>query len=171
MTNKEFFIQMWKNEMPSTLSAINGLPEDMSKLSYQPDPKAKNATELLSHFLGHAEVMNNSIDTFVADEKSATKTFSTKNEIASYFETNAASVIDKLGKVDDSVWNEQMISFCFDGQELFAYPMRDTCWMLMFDIIHHRGQLSTYYRHMGVRNPQIYGPTAEDMEAMSADKN
>ncbi len=41
-------------------------------------------------------------------------------------------------------------------------------WMFMFDIIHHRGQLSTYYRHMGVRNPQIYGPTAEDMEAMMA---
>ena len=41
-------------------------------------------------------------------------------------------------------------------------------WMMMFDIIHHRGQLSTYYRQMGVRNPSIYGPTAEDIEPMMA---
>ena len=49
--------------------------------------------------------------------------------------------------------------------------MSNLFWTLMFDIIHHRGQLSTYYRTMGVRNPQIYGPTAEDMEAMLAGKN
>ena len=44
-------------------------------------------------------------------------------------------------------------------------------WTVMHDIIHHRGQLSTYYRHMGVRNPNIYGPTAEDMEEMKAKAN
>lgn len=49
--------------------------------------------------------------------------------------------------------------------------MSNMYWMFMFDIIHHHGQLSNYYRHMGVRNPQIYGPTAEYMEAMGATKN
>ena len=170
MTNKEFFIKMWKNEMAPTLSAIKGLPSDMSKLKYQHDEKGKKATELLSHFLGHAEVMNNAADTFIADEKTATTPFNTREEIAAYFEKNAASLIDKLSAVDDKTWNEKTISFCLDGRELFAYPMRDTFWMLMFDIIHHRGQLSTYYRQMGVRNPQIYGPTAEDIEAMNAGK-
>ncbi|MCX6351170.1 MAG: hypothetical protein NTX03_04825 [Bacteroidetes bacterium] len=42
--------------------------------------------------------------------------------------------------------------------------MMDMYWTLMFDTIHHRGQLSTYYRSMGVRNPSIYGPSAEDIE-------
>lgn len=171
MTNKEFFIETWKSEMGSTLSAINGLPSDMSKLRYQHDEKAKKATELLSHCLGHAEVMNNAIDTFIADERSATRPFSSKEDIASYFESNAAAVAEKLAAVDDAVWDTQAVSFRFDGHELFSYPMGSTFWMLMFDIIHHRGQLSTYYRHMGVRNPQIYGPTAEDIEEMNSGKS
>lgn len=161
---------MWQDEMAPTLSAIKGLPPDMSKLNYQPNEKAKKATELLSHFLGHAEVMNNAADTFIADEKTEIKLFKSREEVADYFEKNAASVIEKLKSTDDKTWNEQIISFRLDGQELFAYPMGNTFWMLMFDIIHHRGQLSTYYRHMGIRNPQIYGPTAEDMEAMKAMK-
>ncbi len=168
MTNKEFFIRTWKSEMEATLSAINGLPSDMSKLNYQHDEKAKNATELLSHLLGHAEVMNNSVDTFIADEKTATKLFKSKEDITAYFEANAKSIMEKLNAADDSVWESQAISFQLDGQELFSYPMSNTFWMLMFDMIHHRGQLSTYYRHMGVRNPQIYGPTAEDTEAMKS---
>ncbi len=162
MTNKEFFIQMWQNEMSSTLSAINGLPADMTKLNYRSDEKAKTASELISHFLGHAEVMRNAAENFIADEKSATKFFNNKEEIAAYFEENSKLLIDKLNALDDTVWNEQTISFRLDGQEFFVYPMFNTFWMLMFDMIHHRGQLSTYYRHMGVRNPQIYGPTAED---------
>jgi uncharacterized damage-inducible protein DinB len=41
-------------------------------------------------------------------------------------------------------------------------------WGFLFDTVHHRGQLSTYYRQMGVRNPSIYGPTAETIEEMMA---
>ena len=39
----------------------------------------------------------------------------------------------------------------------------------MFDTVHHRGQLTTYYRPMGMPNPSIYGPTAETMEQMMAE--
>jgi uncharacterized damage-inducible protein DinB len=40
--------------------------------------------------------------------------------------------------------------------------------MFLFDLIHHRGQLSTYYRPMGAAQPAIYGPTAEMVEQMMA---
>lgn len=156
--------------MAPTLSSINGLPEDMTKLSYRCNEKAKSAEELISHYLGHVEVMNNSLDNFIADEKTATKKFDSREDAAQYFEKNAKELIEKLKSIDDKTWDEQIISFRLDGKELFAFPMGDTFWMFMFDIIHHRGQLSTYYRTMGVRNPQIYGPTAEDMEAMAAGK-
>jgi uncharacterized damage-inducible protein DinB len=171
MTNKEFFIQTWLGEMPRTLSAINGLPPDMSKLSYQCNEKARSAAGLISHFLGHADVMNTSVESFVANEKSAVTEFASKEDAASYFEKNATSLVEKLKAIDDNKWETQIVDFQFDGNSLFAYPMSNTFWMLMFDIVHHRGQLSTYYRSMGVRNPSIYGPTAEDMEAMAAAQN
>jgi uncharacterized damage-inducible protein DinB len=38
----------------------------------------------------------------------------------------------------------------------------DNAWGFLFDIIHHRGQLSTYLRPMGSTVPQIYGPSADE---------
>ncbi len=166
MTNKEFFIKTWNSEKASTLSALNGLPDDMSKLSYKCDDKARTAEAIIGHIVGHVEVMCESIDSNIANEKSDYPKFSSKVEAAAFFEKYADMLVEKLNAVDEKKWEEQIIDFQFDGNSLFAYPMSNTFWMFMFDIIHHRGQLSTYYRSMGVRNPQIYGPAAEDMEEM-----
>jgi uncharacterized damage-inducible protein DinB len=34
-------------------------------------------------------------------------------------------------------------------------------WFFFFDIIHHRGQLSSYIRPMGGKNPAVYGYSAD----------
>ncbi|MEP6948515.1 MAG: hypothetical protein ABI863_04550, partial [Ginsengibacter sp.] len=66
MTNKEFFIQNWQNEMKSTLSAINGLPSDVNKWTYKCDEKARCASAILGHMLPHAEAMCNLTETFIS---------------------------------------------------------------------------------------------------------
>jgi uncharacterized damage-inducible protein DinB len=38
----------------------------------------------------------------------------------------------------------------------------DNAWGFLFDLIHHRGQLSTYLRPMGSTVPAIYGPSADE---------
>jgi uncharacterized damage-inducible protein DinB len=38
----------------------------------------------------------------------------------------------------------------------------DSAWTFLLDVIHHRGQLSTYLRAMGSTVPQIYGPSADE---------
>jgi uncharacterized damage-inducible protein DinB len=35
-------------------------------------------------------------------------------------------------------------------------------WGLLFDAVHHRGQLSAYIRPMGGKVPSIYGPSGDD---------
>jgi len=167
MTNKEFFIQTWQAEMKRTLSAVRGLPTDISKLSYKCDEKARSAADIIGHMLPHAEAICNATDSFIAIEETG-KTYNSIEEAALYFEKYATLLVEKLKATDDKTWDEQIVEFNLNGNKLFAYPMTNLFWMFMFDIIHHRGQLSTYYRHMGVRNPAIYGPTAEDMEAMAA---
>jgi len=167
MTNKEFFIQTWQNEMKSTLSAVRGLPTDMSKLSYKCNEKARSAAEIIGHMLPHAEAICNATDTFIAKEEYSKK-YESIEDAALYFEKYAKLLVEKLKATSDETWDNQIVEFQLAGHKLFAYPMTNMFWMFMFDIIHHRGQLSTYYRHMGVRNPSIYGPTAEDIEAMAA---
>ena len=39
---------------------------------------------------------------------------------------------------------------------------RGMAWGLFLDLVHHRGQLSTYIRPMGGKVPSIYGPSADD---------
>lgn len=170
MTNKEFFIQTWQAEIPRTLIAINGLPKDMDKLNYRCNEKARSAAELIGHFLSHAEALANATKTFIADEKSE-RNFASIEEAANYFEINANKVVENLKNTDDKTWEEQLVEFQVNGHKIFAAPMTNIFWSFMFDTIHHRGQLSTYYRHMGVRNPAIYGPTAEDMEERMAKNN
>jgi uncharacterized damage-inducible protein DinB len=167
MTNKDFFIQTWQAEMKRTLNAVKGLPGDMSKLSYKCDEKARSAADIIGHILPHAEALCNATDSFIAVEETG-KTYTSIEDAAAYFEKYATRLAEKLQAIDENTWEKQIIEFHLNGHKLFAYPMTNMYWMFMFDIIHHRGQLSTYYRHMGVRNPQIYGPTAEDMEIMAA---
>ena len=167
MTNKEFFIQTWLSEMQKTASAVRALPKDMSKLNYRCDSKARTAAGIIGHMLPHAESICNATDNFIMQEKTG-KTFDSVEDAASFFEMYATLLVEKLQNTDNATWDEKIVEFYLDGNKLFAYPMSAMFWMMMFDIIHHRGQLSTYYRQMGVRNPSIYGPTAEDMEAMMA---
>lgn len=170
MTNKEFFIQTWQAEMKRTAGAVRALPADMTKLNYKCDEKARSAADVIGHILPHAGALTNAVDSFIAIEQTG-KQYNSIEEAALYFEKYASLLVDKLNATDDKIWNEQIVEFHLNGNNLFAYPMSNMFWMFMFDIIHHRGQLSTYYRHMGVRNPQIYGPTAEDMEAMAVAQN
>lgn len=170
MTNKEFFIQTWQAEMKRTLSAVRGLPADLEKLNYKCDEKARSAADIIGHILPHAEALSNAVDSFIAIEQTG-KQYESVEAAALYFEKYATLLAEKLKAVNNTQWEEQMVEFHLNENILFAYPMSNMFWMFMFDIIHHRGQLSTYYRHMGVRNPQIYGPTAEDMELMPATKN
>ena len=61
-------------------------------------------------------------------------------------------IIDALetGKV---AWNPPT------GNQRPASPM---AWSFLFDIVHHRGQITTYLRPMGAKVPQIYGPSGDE---------
>jgi uncharacterized damage-inducible protein DinB len=47
----------------------------------------------------------------------------------------------------------------FFGKMRPAAPM---AWSFLFDIVHHRGQITTYLRPMGSTVPQIYGPSGDE---------
>ncbi len=41
-------------------------------------------------------------------------------------------------------------------------PLGEIMWLYHFDLIHHRGQLSTYLRPMGAKVPSIYGKSGDE---------
>ena len=52
--------------------------------------------------------------------------------------------------------------FVMAGQQVMNETGAENAWGFLLDIIHHRGQLTTYLRPMGSTVPQIYGPSADE---------
>jgi uncharacterized damage-inducible protein DinB len=55
-----------------------------------------------------------------------------------------------------------MLPFMYGGQQVNNSSVSDNAWGFLLDMIHHRGQLTTYLRPMGSTVPQIYGPSADE---------
>ena len=168
MTNKEFFIKQWNSEVKTTLNCIRTVPDNKSE--YKPNPKSRSAKELIAHISLEANDLITMLETG-AISHDPTITFNTSEEAATYYEAKGKSFVEKLQSVDETTWSTKVIPFTIAGNKIYEAPMSSMAWTYLFDLIHHRGQLSTYYRSMGVKNPSIYGPTAEMMEEMAAKAN
>jgi len=83
-------------------------------------------------------------------------------------ETSAILLADLVSKCDDKTWTTKIIPVYWNGNKIFETKLMDLAWTLYKDSIHHRGQLSSYYRNLGVTQPNLFGPTTEEEEAMMA---
>jgi uncharacterized damage-inducible protein DinB len=81
--------------------------------------------------------------------------------IAREVESQGRALEKKMQSIDDNVWNSKG-AFVAGGKEVFSASRGDMAWWILFDLIHHRGQLTTYVRPMGGKVPGIYGPSGDD---------
>lgn len=167
MTNKEFFQQCWKSEVEPTLIALRALLPAGDKLGYKPAEKNRTAKQLVDHFVSHVQDLEEAVETGVLNHRLMADFPSVENAM-DVFTNGSNHLISLLDKVDDKTWDEKNIPMLIFGNNVGEKPLGQTCWMFLFDLIHHRGQLSTYYRPMGIKQPAIYGPTAEMVEEMMA---
>ena len=158
MTNLQFFKACLANELKATKDIIAAIPSD--QLSYRPHPVNRSAYEIAEHIIAHVAdlaviLQNNQCD-----------------EILSYPFANAEDGADKLSQLWDAVtailenysedrWTEEPVELLVGGKPLVTLPRMQMMWFFFFDIIHHRGQLSSYIRPMGGKNPAVYGYSAD----------
>jgi uncharacterized damage-inducible protein DinB len=77
-------------------------------------------------------------------------------EISGTYDKQSEEVIRRFKALPAARWDGMLEFF---GSQRPASPM---AWSFLFDIVHHRGQISTYLRPMGSTVPQIYGPSADE---------
>jgi uncharacterized damage-inducible protein DinB len=156
-TVADFLIADFQNEMPATLRVFEAVPA--GHLGYRPDPKAKTGLGLVRHITLEDEWLLNSIAdgefTTPPDDSDACGIMTPADAIARYkikvpaaLDRVRAMPAEKLTKVLDLLGMIQMPAINF-----LALALKHS--------VHHRGQLSTYLRPMGGKNPSIYGPTAD----------
>jgi uncharacterized damage-inducible protein DinB len=94
---------------------------------------------------------------------------SNRKELLAVFDKEAAGARAALAKVGDA---EMMKGWKLlaGGKEIFTMP-RIACirGMCLNHLIHHRAQLTVYYRLLGVPVPGLYGPSADEGQPGAAE--
>jgi uncharacterized damage-inducible protein DinB len=157
MDQKALFLRFWEKEAPATRTVISRIPESSE---YRPDPKARTAREIAWLIVREEIVLGEGFENGALDwaEIPAPATVA---EILDVYDRHHDAGTRNMRNAPMARWDGQL-PLRFQGQEAFSASVYDQAWGFFFDIIHHRGQLSTYLRPMGSTVPQIYGPTADE---------
>jgi uncharacterized damage-inducible protein DinB len=160
MTSRETFLQVWGIEVAATQRVLAALPE--KNIDWRPHPKSRSALELTAFVAGHAPILAMLLETgeIRGGPMELPKTI---HEAGGVFTALLPKVEKALKGVDEKAWDQKMATlYGPDGKAWQTLPLGGMVWSTLFDLIHHRGQLSTYIRQMGGRVPSIYGPSADD---------
>ena len=154
MTNREFFKSCLINELAATAAIIDALPGD--NLHYRPHANSRSAYEIAEHIIAHALDFNVILTEEKCDECLVMPFNSPKEGAAllSDYWNKAISVVDT---VSDEAFENVNVELLVSGSPLLTMPRNSMLWFFFFDVIHHRGQLSSYIRPMGGKNPSVYG--------------
>ena len=158
MDEKALFLKFWEKEATATRKVIARIPQ--AKSDYKADPKARNALEIawliVREEISLVEALEKSVFEWVEVPAPATV-----QEILSTYDRHHDDLTSRL-KTLDGHRLEGPVPFVFNGAEAFRDTGFALAWGVLFDLIHHRGQLSTYLRPMGSTVPAIYGPSADE---------
>lgn len=158
MSTREFFAQRLAAELPAFNKVIRALPGD--RLDYRPHEKNTAAGQLAWQL---ANEMADLPELFAKGEINyvSSKPPATIDEIAEAFSRNADAALAAAKSVPEEQWNAPA-KFAWNGQVVWEDTVSEMAWGYLFDMVHHRGQLTAYLRPMGGKVPSCYGPTADD---------
>jgi uncharacterized damage-inducible protein DinB len=157
MDEKGLFLQFWEKEADATRKVISRIPEGSD---YRPDPKSRCAREIAWLIVREEIVLAEGLEKGVL-EWTEVPAPGTAREVLDVYDRNHDPLTEKLKALAETGWTRK-VPFVFQGQEVMSETGFGNAWGFLFDIIHHRGQLSTYLRPMGAKVPQIYGPSADE---------
>lgn len=158
MNNLNFFESVFTSELNATAALIKACPAD--KLDYKPHQVNRSACEIIEHLLGHVVDLKVILLNEVCDETLVFK-FSSPDEAAEKLTTLWNEVIEILKNYNPEKWEKVNVSLLVNGKDFATMPRTNLMWFFLMDMIHHRGQLSSYVRPMGGKNPAVYGYSAD----------
>ena len=152
MDEKALFTKFWTTEAKTTRKVLERIPEGST---YRPDAKSRTAQEIAWQIVCEEKMIIEAVENGKAEWAPPTMPTSMKGVLEAY-DRQSAGMADRWKALPADRWNGT-IEF-FGGQR----PSSGMAWSFLFDIVHHRGQISTYLRPMGSTVPQIYGPSGDE---------
>ncbi len=152
MDERALFTDFWTKESTTTRNVIARIPEGSD---YRPDPKSRTAKDIAWQIVCEEKMIIDALETGKT-EWAPGEMPATMKEVLEAYEQQSATLGQRWSALPDDKWNGMLEFF---GTERPASPM---AWSFLFDIVHHRGQITTYLRPMGSTVPQIYGPSGDE---------
>lgn len=156
MTDRDFYLARLKAEFPAFQKVLRALPKD--KLDYRPHERSPSAAQLAWTLAAEHKACCDLLETGAIEwNVTAPPDY---EEILSVFERSWKRLEDDVARFDDASWTK-LGRFSSGGKEYPGQPVGHFLWFILFDAIHHRGQLTTYIRPMGGTVPGVYGPSGD----------
>lgn len=152
MDEHALFTRFWEKESDTTRRVIARIPEGAT---YRPDPKSRTAAEIAWQIICEEKTIIEGLETGTLGWAGSPAPL-TMADLLEVYDRQRADVIARWKTLPAERWNGTL--------DLFGTPRSASAmaWSFLFDIIHHRGQITTYLRPMGSTVPQVYGPTADE---------
>ena len=163
MAIADMLLAEFDRECRSTRRMLERYPE--GKGDWKPHEKSMS----LSTLAGHVSTLPNFATAIATKDRMDMnpgdhKPFHPKNatEALSRFDEEAAKARAAIGNVSDADMDKHWI-FAFQGKVFLDEPRIDALRTYYFNhVVHHRGQLTVYYRLNGIPVPGMYGPSADE---------
>ncbi|MEO5618723.1 MAG: DinB family protein [Candidatus Eisenbacteria bacterium] len=152
MDEKTLFTKFWTNESKTTQKVLSRIPEGSD---YRPDPKSRTAREIAWQVVCEEKMIIEALESGKA-EWAPPPLPATMKEVVDAYEKLSVAMPERWNALPAARWEGELEFF---GSQRPASPM---AWSFLFDIVHHRGQITTYLRPMGSKVPQIYGPSGDE---------
>ena len=164
MSFADTLLPEFDNEMKITRSLLENVPFD--HLGTKPGQMSRTLIELASHIANitrFGTLIAGSDEVDFAKSGRPPATYANAEEMLGVFDTNVKASRAAIQGVDESKLGDTWT--LRSGDHVIMAMPRAAAFrgLLMSHVIHHRGQLSAYFRLNDVPHPPIYGPTAEMM--------
>ena len=152
MDEKSLFTTFWTNESSTTRKVLARIPEGSE---YRPDPKSRTAHEIAWQIVCEEKMIIDALETGKV-EWAPPPIPATMKAVVEAYESQSARMAERWKALPADRWDGDL--------DFFGHhrPAASMAWSFLFDIVHHRGQITTYLRPMGSTVPQIYGPSYDE---------
>ena len=152
MDEKALFTDFWTRESKTTRNVLARIPEGSD---YRPDPRSRTAQEIAWQIVCEEQMLMDALESGKA-EWAPPPAPAAMSEVLAAYERQSEAIARRLADLPAEKW-AGTLDF-FGGQR----PASGMAWSFLFDIVHHRGQITTYLRPLGSTVPKIYGPSADE---------
>lgn len=172
MTIGQMMLGEFDQEMQNTRKVLERCPDE--KWNWKPHEKSGTVGWLACHVATMVEWLPTTLKTEELDYAPVggpayqPPKIGNRKELLAVFDKNVAEARAALASVSDAemMKNWRLLA---GGQEILKMP-RVACLrgMVMNHHVHHRAQLTVYYRLLGVAVPGLYGPSADEAQPGAA---